>query len=99
MKQENISHMADGGRVIIPSSIRKSLDLKTGEKLIFSVEEGDIRISTVNSALARAQRLFNQHCKDSTKNTVDDFIQSRREEAKLEERNAERMYRVIKGEE
>lgn len=71
--------MSERGRIVIPKSIRQNLLLRSGEKLMVTIENGGNRISSVNSALYKAQNLVRQHCK--SKSVVDDFIKSRRTES------------------
>lgn len=72
--------VTEGGRVVIPAEIRKILGIKVGGDVTFSVEGGDIRISTHDAALARLQQMANKHKRPGV-SIVDEFIAERRKEA------------------
>ena len=62
-----------GGRVTIPSVIRKKLN----------IAEGDIKLITQHQALEQARALANEYLTHN--DTVDDFLRWRKEEAAAED--------------
>ena len=59
----------DTGRILIPASIRKSLNLNIGDELLLKVEEDEIHIIPLSKAVQQAQDLIRQYNKDGLKLT------------------------------
>lgn len=59
----------DTGRILIPASIRKALNLNIGDELLLKVEEDEIRIIPLSKAVQQAQDLIRQYNKDGLKLT------------------------------
>jgi len=72
-----------GGRVTIPSVIRKKLNMAEGDIVTIREENGDIKLITQHQALAQARALANQYLTQN--DTVDDFLRWRKEEAAAED--------------
>jgi len=71
------------GRVVIPATLRKALDLRPGDELIMRIDNGELRLSTRRQALARARRMVRRYIpgdEDLTQSLIDD----RRKEAEGE---------------
>jgi AbrB family looped-hinge helix DNA binding protein len=47
--------MSEKGRVVVPAPIREALGIVVGDALDWRVEDGEVRISTRESRLRRAQ--------------------------------------------
>jgi AbrB family looped-hinge helix DNA binding protein len=63
------------GRVVIPATVRKALDLRPGDELIMRVDDGELRLSTRRQALARARRMIREYIpsdEDLTQSLIDD---------------------------
>ena len=73
----------ENGRVVIPAEFRKTLGIKAGDEVIARVEEDELRITTVKSRIARAQRLVRQYIKPG-RSLADELIAERRREARNE---------------
>ncbi len=80
-----------GGRVTIPSVIRKNLNMAEGDIVTIREENGDIRLITQYQALAQALALANQYL---THDTVDDFLRWRKEEATAEDDKMNRTFKT-----
>lgn len=53
-----------GGRIVIPSFIRKELNLKVGEQIVLKVKSRELHISTLRQTIKNAQacvRHYNKH--------------------------------------
>lgn len=50
-----------GGRILIPSAIRKKLHLEEGEEVILKIESGELRILTLKDAVKRSQSLVKKY--------------------------------------
>lgn len=75
--------MGPGGRIVIPAEIRSRLALKTGGSLVITESAGEIRISTVEAGIRRAQALISQYVSADV-SLVDELIAERRAEAARE---------------
>jgi AbrB family looped-hinge helix DNA binding protein len=72
----------ENGRVVIPKALREKLGvdgLRT--VLIFEVENDEVTISSRLAGIRRAQKLMQELDPDGT---LDDFLQWRREQTRLE---------------
>lgn len=81
-----------GGRVTIPSVLRKKLNMTEGDIVTIREENGDIKLITQHQALAEARALANQYLTND--NTVDDFLRWRKEEAIAEEDKMSRSFKT-----
>jgi len=83
LKQEARARVNENGRVVIPAALRKALGINIGDQVVLRVEDDELRISTLQRRIERAQRLVRQHVKPGT-SLVDELIAERREAAKRE---------------
>jgi AbrB family looped-hinge helix DNA binding protein len=72
--------MGPGGRIVIPAEIRSRLALKTGDSLVITECAGEIRISTIEAGIRRAQALISQYVPADV-SLADELIAERRAEA------------------
>ena len=49
--------VSDGGRIVIPASMRKALGLNPGDSLSLRVEDNELRILPQREAVRRAQQI------------------------------------------
>ena len=68
------------GRLVIPAAYRKALGLKPGDKVLLTLEDGEIRIVGMRQAVARAQTLLRRYIPVS-RGLSEELIKERREEA------------------
>ena len=68
------------GRVVVPAGIRKALDIHDGQDLTISLDEGFIRLQTIDAALERVWPIAKRRRRGSA-SVVDEFIAERRAEA------------------
>lgn len=80
--------MSDGGRVVIPVEIRRSLGLKEGDTVLFEVRDGEVVLTTRRARIARAQAMFRQFVPAGPPSLADELIAERRAEAAIEEAEA-----------
>jgi len=69
-----------GGRFVIPSKLRKELQIKTGDEIVLSLEDGSIRLVPLHQAVRIAQQTVKKYVPNGT-SLVEDLIQARKEEA------------------
>jgi AbrB family looped-hinge helix DNA binding protein len=72
------------GRITIPIEVRKQFQIAEGDILTIRQEDGELKIITAQQALAHARNLVQPYLQ-SPESSVDNFIESRREEGKREE--------------
>lgn len=70
------------GRILIPLDIRKSLQLQEGDELILRIEDGELRLLTLDQAVHQAQQLYRTYA--GNRSLKDELIAERRESAKYE---------------
>lgn len=73
----------ENGRVVIPAAYRKALGIKPGDEVILRMEDDELRITTMQRRIERAQRRVRQYVKPGV-SLVDELIAERREAAKRE---------------
>jgi AbrB family looped-hinge helix DNA binding protein len=83
MEQEARLRVNENGRVVIPAAFRKALGIKVGDEVVLRVQDGELRITTQQSRIQRAQRRARQYVKPGT-SLVRELLAERREAAKNE---------------
>ena len=83
MNAETRMRVNQNGRVVIPASYRKALWIKAGDEVILRMEDDELRITTMQRKIERAQRLVRKYVKPGV-SLVDELIAERREAAKRE---------------
>lgn len=73
----------ENGRVVIPVEFRRALGVDAGDEVILTWKDDEIRITTMQRRIERAQRRARQHVKPGV-SLVDELIAERREAAKRE---------------
>ncbi|MFA6038493.1 MAG: AbrB/MazE/SpoVT family DNA-binding domain-containing protein [Legionellales bacterium] len=71
------------GRIVIPVSYRTALAVQPGAELIMQLHEGEIRLFTIEHAIARAQKIVKKYNKDHLQ-LSEELIKMRRKEADSE---------------
>lgn len=75
--------VAHNGRVVLPKMVREALGMPDGGTVVFSVEDGEVKLTSLDHSIRRAQDLYRKYAKNDL--TVDDFIAERRAEAARED--------------
>lgn len=75
-------HLGRQGRIVIPASFRRSLQLEAGDKLIAREEEGRIVLEKQNAIKQRLKNRFTKISKN--RSLANELIIERREAAKDE---------------
>lgn len=76
--------MSEGGRVVVPVEIRRSLGLQEGDTVLFELRDGEAVLTTRKARLARARALFRQYVPEGSPSVADELITERRAEAARE---------------
>ena len=69
-----------GGRILIPSQLRKLMHLESGDEIILSQKNGCLTLTTLDDKLAAIQAKAAQRIPDDV-SLVDEVINLRREDA------------------
>jgi AbrB family looped-hinge helix DNA binding protein len=83
MSFEARARINENGRVVIPASFRKALDIKAGDELVLRIENDELRITTLKHRLGKARRRIRQYVRPG-RSLVDELIADRREAARRE---------------
>lgn len=83
MKLKVRMRVNENGRVVIPAAFRKRLGIGVGDEVELRVEDDELRISTLQHNISRAQRLIRKHIKAGV-SLVDELIAERRRAARDE---------------
>ncbi len=75
--------MDSGGRIVIPSKLRKELNIQKGDDIVLRLENGSIRLVPLQQAVIIAQKSVKKYVPKGT-SLADDLIRARREEASHE---------------
>jgi len=81
--EETRMRINENGRIVIPSSFRKALGIRTGDEVVLRLEDDEMRITTLRRRIQRAQEHARRYVKPGT-SLVDELIAERREAAKHE---------------
>lgn len=72
-----------GGRVVIPATFRKALGLCPGDTIVLQLDDGEVRMFTLDHAIRRAQEMVAAWVPGDP-SLVDELIAERRAEAARE---------------
>jgi AbrB family looped-hinge helix DNA binding protein len=48
--------IAPGGRVVLPAEFRKTLGVSVGDSVVIELEDGELRLRSLDAAIKRARR-------------------------------------------
>jgi AbrB family looped-hinge helix DNA binding protein len=71
------------GRIVIPAEIRREMNIKPGETVLMSFEDGVLKIESHRARIRRIQEEFKKYAKPGVL-ASDELIAERREEARRE---------------
>lgn len=72
--------MDKAGRLVMPSDVRKALNLDGEQELLISLEDGCVRLRTIDEGLSRVREIAKRKRKRQG-SMVDEFIAERRAES------------------
>ena len=81
--KESYVRIDENGRVVIPASFRRDLGIKAGDTVVLRNENDELRITTLQKPLAKAQQWMRKHVAPG-RSLADELIAERREAAKRE---------------
>ena len=88
MKKVVRTRLSEGGRIVIPAEFREALGLAVGDEVRLRLDDGEIRIFTLDHAIRQAQELVRRYVPEGV-SLVDELIAERRAEAAREEAECE----------
>ncbi len=77
------TRLAEGGRIVLPAPYRRALGLHVGDEVILRLEDGEVRLLTIERAVQSAQELIRRYVPRG-RSLVDELIAERRAEAARE---------------
>jgi AbrB family looped-hinge helix DNA binding protein len=83
MVEETRTRVNENGRVVIPASFRKALGIEVGDEVVLRIEDDELRITTQQRRIQRAQRRARKYVKGGT-SLVSELLAERREAAQNE---------------
>ena len=75
--------IVDGGKLVIPASMRRQLGIGTGDTVLVDVDNGELRVRSVTRAIERARAILRKHIPEG-ESLADELIADRRREAERE---------------
>jgi AbrB family looped-hinge helix DNA binding protein len=83
MEEETRVRVSQNGRVVIPASFRRALGIKVGDEVLLRIGDDELRITTQQRRIQRAQRRARRYLKPGI-SLVNELLAERREAAKGE---------------
>lgn len=80
-----VTNIDQHGRVLIPSGLRKMLNIQPGDKVNLEIYENDVKIINANKVIDEMHAIFTKNQSDRKDSAVDDFINRKHEEYGIEE--------------
>lgn len=75
--------ITEGGRIVIPAEFRRALGLNVGDEVLMQVEDGELRLFTLEQGIKRAQETYRKYV-PADRDLVDELIRERHAEAERE---------------
>lgn len=75
--------ITEGGRIVIPAEFRRALGLSVGDELLMRMEDGELRLFTLEQGIKRAQDTYRKYVSPD-RDLVDELIKERHAEAERE---------------
>lgn len=72
--------ITEGGRIVIPAEFRRALGLNVGDELLMQVEDGELRLFTLEQGIKRAQETYRKYV-PANRDLVGELIRERHAEA------------------
>jgi len=77
---QTMTKLGAGGRIVIPAAHRKAMGLEPGDDVILILEDGDLRITSLQRAIKRVQALVQRYVPEGTLLSVE-LLADRRQDA------------------
>lgn len=73
----------EGGKLVIPASMRRMLGIVPGDTVVLDVTDGMLRVRSLPAAVARAQEILRRHVPEGL-SLADELVADRHREAEHE---------------
>ena len=83
MEEEVRLRVQENGRIVIPAPFRRALGIEVGDEVVLRVQSGELRITTQQHRIQRAQQRARKYVKPGT-SLVEELLAERREAARNE---------------
>ncbi|HKD85109.1 MAG TPA: AbrB/MazE/SpoVT family DNA-binding domain-containing protein [Terriglobales bacterium] len=83
MNSETRMRVNENGRIVIPAAFRKALGIEVGDEVVLRVQDNELRITTQQQRIQRAQERARKYLKPGT-SLASELLAERREAAKNE---------------
>ena len=70
--------VSQNGRIVVPASFRRALGIKVGDEVLLRMRDDELRITTQQRRIQRAQQRARRYLKPGT-SLVDELLAERRE--------------------
>jgi bifunctional DNA-binding transcriptional regulator/antitoxin component of YhaV-PrlF toxin-antitoxin module len=81
--RSNRVRLGPSRQIMLPEAATKALDLKEGDTLVATVDDGEIRLMTIPTAVRKAQAIVRQYVPEGV-SLVDELLEDRRREVERE---------------
>ena len=79
-----ITNMDRHGRIMIPSEVRKLLNIKPGDKVNLEICENEVKIIDANKVISQMYSIFTKNRNDRKEVIVDDLDDRKNEEYQMQ---------------
>lgn len=79
----DVTRLTEGGRIVIPAKYRRALGINVGDEVVLQLEDGELRIFTLQRAIQRAQEIVRQYDPNGA-SAADELVRERHAEAEHE---------------
>ena len=76
----NKAKIVKGGKISIPSIYRKSLNIKEGDEIVFSLHNNELTLTPIKASLQKVRDMINKY-HPTSESLVDKLIAERKVEA------------------
>ncbi len=80
----NLTSNLSNGRAVIPAPLRSQLDIKDGDQLIWTIQDGSLVATTRRAQLGKAQAMFQKLVPKNSPSLADELIAERRKASAAE---------------
>ena len=80
-----ITNMDQHGRIMIPSEVRKLLNIKPGDKVNLEIYVDEVKIIDANKVISQMHSIFTKNRSDRKEVIVDDLDDRKNEEYQMQE--------------
>ena len=73
----------ENGRILIPASVRSKMGIKAGDSVVWTLEDGVLRVESYRAVIRKVQDKMEKYKKPGV-SMVDEFLSEKRDEARRE---------------